>query len=151
MLAGPVLLDTDVLSEVSRANPVVVSHARAYLAAFGRFTLTAVTVFERLRGYREAISAGKPFQRQLQAFEELVSSSLVLPFDTAAADVAATIWSGCNRTMRRELGGLLIASIAISRQIPLVTRNSRHFKALGEAAGHSLVLVDWTKPSQRLP
>lgn len=151
MLAGPVLLDADILSEVSRANPVVVAHARAYLAAFGRFTVTTVTVFERLRGYREAIRVGKPFQRQLQAFESLISSSLVLPFDAAAADVAATIWSACNRTARRELSDLLIASIAISRQIPLATRNRRHFAVLGKASGLPLLLVDWTKRSQRLP
>lgn len=55
--AEPVLLDTDTLSELSRGNATVRARAQAYLAAFGRLTISSVTVFERLRGYREA---GKP-------------------------------------------------------------------------------------------
>ncbi len=63
--AEPVLLDTDTLSELSRGNATVSAQAQAYLRAFGRFTISSVTVFERLRGYRQAIQAGKPFHKQL--------------------------------------------------------------------------------------
>jgi predicted nucleic acid-binding protein len=100
----PVLLDTDTLSELSRGHPVVRERALAYLAGFGRLTITAITVFERLRGYRLAIRDGKPFERQLQAFEALVASCIVLPFDQEAASVAADIWSGAARSQRQHLG-----------------------------------------------
>src|SRR5690349_23911163 len=100
----PVVLDTDTLSELSRANPVVRGRALAYLADFGRLTITAVTVFERLRGYRAALRAGKPFERQLQAFEALVANCIVLPFDQEAAGVAAGIWSAVARRHRQQLG-----------------------------------------------
>ena len=123
MLAEPVLLDTDTLSELSRGNPAVTARARAYLSEFGRLTISTVTVFERLRGYRQAILAGKPFQRQMHAFEALSAQSVVLPFDNDAADVAATIWAAISRTQRQHLGDILIAAVAISRQIPLATRN----------------------------
>ena len=146
MPAEPVLLDTDTLSELSRGNVHVSAHARAYLTAFGALTITAITVFERLRGYRLAIRQGKPFHRQLQAFEALVGTCVVLPFDADAADVAGSIWSACTRTQRQSIGDILIAATAVARQIPLVTRNRRDFEAFTRNAGLSLRLLDWSKP-----
>lgn len=146
MPAGPALLDTDTLSEISRGNAIVRSHARAYLSEFGRFTISAITVFERLRSYRAAIAAGKPFQRQLQAFERLAEACVVLPVDAIAADIAATIWAGSARKVRQSLGDLLIASVALARQLPVVTRNRRDFEAFAKVSGERLVLIDWTKP-----
>jgi len=148
--AEPVLLDTDTLSELSRGNATVHARARAYLAAFGRLTISAVTVFERLRGYRLALLAGKPFHVQLQAFQSLVRNCIVLPFDEDAADVSATIWSACTRAQRQQLGDILIAGIAVARQIPLVTRNRRDFEALGKVAAVHLRLTDWTIGAKRV-
>lgn len=144
MVPEPVVLDTDTLSELSRGNTLVTARASSYLAEFGRLTITAVTVFERLRGYRAAIRAGKPFERQLQAFEALVANSVVLPFDQDAAAVAADIWAASTPRRRRQLGDILIASVAVSRQIPLATRNRRDFQHLTKASGVNLRLVDWT-------
>jgi len=149
MPVGPALLDTDTLSEISRGNPIVRSHAHAYLIEFGRFTISAITVFERLRGYRSAIAAGRPFQRQLQAFEGLVQGCVVLPVDEMAADVAATMWSGSARKARQSLGDLLIAAVAVARRLPLVTRNQRDFEEFAKASGARLSLLDWTKPANR--
>ena len=145
----PVVLDTDTLSELSRGNPVVRERASAYLATFGRLTITSVTVFERLRGYRLAIREGKPFHRQLQAFEALVANCIVLPFDREAASVAADIWSRVTRSQRQQLGDILIAAVATSRQLPLVTRNRRDFELLTKASGVDLRLLDWSKESGR--
>ena len=148
--AEPVLLDTDTLSELSRGNATVRARAQAYLAAFGRLTISSVTVFERLRGYRQALLGGKPFHVQLQAFEALVRSCVVLPFDEDAADVSARIWSACTRAQRQQLGDILIAGIAVARQIPLVTRNRRDFEALSKAAAVNLRLADWTTGAKRV-
>lgn len=116
----------------------------SYLADFGRLTITAVTVFERLRGYRVALRAGKPFERQMQAFEALVANCIVLPFDDDAARVAADIWSASARRHRQQLGDILIASIAVSRQLPLVTRNKGDFERLSKVSGFELGLLDWS-------
>lgn len=140
----PVVLDTDTLSELSRGNSQVRERALAYLTDFGRLTITAVTVFERLRGYRVAIRDGKPFERQMQAFEALVANCIVLPFDQEAARVAADIWSATARHDRQQLGDILIASVAVSRQLPLVTRNKRDFERLSKASGIDLRLLDWS-------
>jgi tRNA(fMet)-specific endonuclease VapC len=146
---GPAVLDTDTLSELSRGNPSVRSRAAAYLAIFGRLTITSVTVFERLRGYRAAIRAGKPFERHLQAFTALVADCIVLPFDQEAAGVAAQIWAGVTRRERQQLGDILIAAVAISRQLPLVTGNRRDFERFIAAAGADVRLIDWARPSRR--
>lgn len=140
----PAVLDTDTLSELSRGNPHVSEHALTYLADFGRLTITAVTVFERLRGYRLAIRAGKPLERQMLAFEGLVTSCVVLPFDEDAARVAADIWSAVAHRHRQHLGDILIASVAVSRQLPLVTRNKRDFERLLKASRIELRLLDWS-------
>ena len=149
MASEPVVLDTDTLSELSRGNRIVKAHALDYLAEFGRLTITAITVFERLRGYRAALRAGKPFDRQLQAFEVLVANCVVLPFDQDAAAVAADIWSAATRSGRRQIGDILIAAVAVSRQIPLATRNRRDFQQLAKASGVTLHLVDWTMVTPR--
>jgi predicted nucleic acid-binding protein len=144
MQPGPLLVDTDTLSEISRGHPLAVARARSYLVEFGRLTISSVTVFERLRGYQAALREGKPYHRQLQAFESLVASCMVLSFDDDAAGVAAHIWAAATRKQRQGLGDMLIAAVAIARQLPLVTRNRKDFDNLAKAAGLSLRLVDWT-------
>lgn len=140
----PVVLDTDTLSELSRGNLRVKQRALSYLKSFGRLTITSITVFERLRGYRMALRAGKPFAGQLQAFEALVGNCIVLPFDEEAATVAADIWSSVGRRERQQVGDVLIAAIAASRQLPLVTRNKRDFEPLARVAPAGLHLLDWS-------
>jgi predicted nucleic acid-binding protein len=146
---GPALLDTDTLSELCRGNPRVVDRARSYLETHGRLTTSAITVFERLRGYELAIHEGKPFDRQRQSFEALVAACVVLPVDNGAAAVAAKIWGRAVRSLRQHLGDILIASVAISRQMPLITRNRRDFEALAKGARLDLHLVDWTRAEAR--
>jgi predicted nucleic acid-binding protein len=84
-------------------------------------------------------------ERQLQSFQALVASCVVLPFDHDAAAVAANIWGHASRSLRQQLADILIASVAISRHLPLVTRNRRDFEALAKGARFELNLVDWTR------
>jgi predicted nucleic acid-binding protein len=82
------------------------------------------------------------------AFETLAQNCVVLPFDDMAADVAATIWASCSRSQRQNLGDVLIAAIAVARQIPLVSRNKKDFEMLAKLSGVDLHLVDWTKSTR---
>ena len=127
------------------ARSRVTAHARAYLERHGRLTFTAITVFERLRGYRAALLEGKPFERQLQQFEAFVAASIVLPFDEPAADRAALIWAALGRKHRNALGDILNAAIASARNLPLVTRNRRDFEPIAKLEFAGLRLVDWTR------
>jgi predicted nucleic acid-binding protein len=142
---GVVVLDTDTLSELSRNHPLVRARASRYLQRFGRLTITSITAFERLRGYHAALRNGRPFERQLHAFEALLASCVILPLDADAARIAASLWARATTRQRRRLGDLLIASIAMSRQLPLATRNRRDFAALGAKGVAELRLVDWSK------
>ena len=67
-MSGPVLLDSTTLSELSRGHANVTARARAHLEEHGRLTIRAVSIFERLCGYRAAILPGKPFEAHLRQF-----------------------------------------------------------------------------------
>jgi tRNA(fMet)-specific endonuclease VapC len=139
------ILDSDTLSELSRGNRSVVERARGYLERHGRLTVTAVSVFERLRGYHLALREGKPFEAQLLQFEAFMAACIVLPLDAAAAECAARIWAALGRKARRALGDVLIAGIASSRGLPLVTRNRRDFEPMATLDGAGFKLLDWTR------
>ncbi len=140
-----VVLDSDTLSELSRGHPTVTMRAREYLTHHGRFTVPSITVFERLRGYRAALRAGKPYEAQLRQFEAFIASCIVLPLDTGAADVAATIWAALSRKRQKALGDILIAAITASNGLALVTRNRRDFAPIAAVEEVDLPLVDWSR------
>lgn len=145
MTDGPALVDSDVLSELARGNPRVTRHVQAYLERHGRLTVSAVSIFERLRGYRAALRLGKPFDIQLRQFEVFAATCLILPVDRLVADRAATIWNSLGVRRRRALGDILIAATAWAHHLPLVTRNRRDFEAMLGVDGIGLELRDWSR------
>jgi predicted nucleic acid-binding protein len=106
---------------------------------------TAVTVFERLRGYREAIRDKRPYEHHLQQFQALVDASIVVPFDSTAASQASQLWAALSARQRKSWGDILIVSIAAARQLPICTRNVRDFQPMIDALGSDIQIVDWTK------
>jgi predicted nucleic acid-binding protein len=144
MAAARALLDSDTVSELSRGNAKVSERAAAYLLEHGRLTISSITVFERLRGYRVAIGAGKPFDEHLRQFQAFVATCRVLPVDTAVASHAALIWAGVSARARRALGDILIGATASAHGLPLATRNGRDFEPMTRVAGVRLALTDWT-------
>jgi predicted nucleic acid-binding protein len=144
MSPRPVVLDSDTLSELSRGHPRVSARADTHLRVHGRLTITGVSVFERLRGYRDALRAGKPFEEHLRKFEAFVATCRVLPVDETVAAEAAIIWGALGRRRRRALGDVLIAATASAHGLPLATRNRRDFEPMARIEGVELALVDWT-------
>jgi tRNA(fMet)-specific endonuclease VapC len=58
------LIDTDIFSEITKAsNRTVIGHATVYRKAFLRYTISAVTIMEVIRGHQK-----KQALRQLQHF-----------------------------------------------------------------------------------
>jgi len=145
MTTDPALVDSDTLSELSRGRRFVVTRATEYLERHGRFTISAVSVFERLRGYRRALRLGKPLHEQLRQFEMLAATCVVLPVDAAVADRAATIWAHLGTRARRAVGDILIAATASVHGLPLVTRNRRDFEPMARVEGIQLTMVDWSR------
>jgi predicted nucleic acid-binding protein len=109
----------------------------------GRLTISAITVFERMRGYRDAIRRGLPFEPHMRQFEMLVAASVVLSVDGKVADVAARLWAHSTGKVRRRIGDLLIAATASANGLPLVTRNRRDFRPMTTVPAVSLRLLEW--------
>jgi tRNA(fMet)-specific endonuclease VapC len=64
------LLDTDIFSDITKGvNPTVVGHATTYRQAFPRYTISAVSFMEVIRGYQK-----KQATRQLPNFLTAIAS-----------------------------------------------------------------------------
>ena len=133
------LIDTDIFSEITKAvNPTVVAHATAYRKAFWRYTISAVTLMEVIRGYQK-----KQATRQLQHFLTSTAAEEVLSFDRPIAELAGRITGDLERTGQPiGVSDPMIAAIAIHHGLELVTGNTAHFQRV-QQLGYKLTLVNW--------
>jgi predicted nucleic acid-binding protein len=119
--------DTDILSTVLKRNPPLPLIRRlAQIPAEEQFT-TSVTLGELLYGASKKGSA-----RLLERVRDIVlQAQQVLPFDELAAEVYGPLRATLE-SMGRPLDepDLRIASIALSRDLTLVTGNLRHFERI---------------------
>jgi tRNA(fMet)-specific endonuclease VapC len=133
------LPDTDILSEVGKGiDPTVARNATAYRGAFGRYTLSAVTVMEVVRGFQSRQSA-----RRLQQFLSAIAAEEILPFDQPAAELAGRIAGDLDRA-GQPIGRAdpMIAATALAHGLELVTGNTAHFQRIRQL-GYPLTLVNW--------
>jgi tRNA(fMet)-specific endonuclease VapC len=133
------LLDTDILSEVMRGKDVrVVEHASLYIQTYGRFTISAVTVAEVVKGFER-------LQRQadIARFMTNVRIMEVLSLTGQAAIIAGRIYGTLERS-GLPIGRMdpLIAAIALSNNLPLVTGNVLHYERL-RSLGFNLRIENW--------
>ncbi|WP_237151958.1 type II toxin-antitoxin system VapC family toxin [Oryzibacter oryziterrae] len=130
-----IVLDTNVISELSRDKPDANVLSWVDSRPPDRFLTTSISVMEMRFGL--AIMPAGRKRTELARDLDLVFNHLfagrVLPFDTEAAVICARI-----RAERRASGRPLvdiadaaIAAIALARQLPLATRNLDDFAHLG--------------------
>jgi tRNA(fMet)-specific endonuclease VapC len=138
-LVNKSLLDTDILSEIGKGvNATVARHAADYLAAFGRYTLSAVTVAEIVWGLEKRQSI-----RRLNAFRTSLPAMEVLPLADAAADLAGRIGAALDRIGQPiGLADTMIAAVALEHGLELVTGNTAHFQRVNRL-GYPLTLANW--------
>jgi len=133
------LLDTDVLSEILKGrNARVLQVAQGYLAEHARFSFSAITHYEVLRGLRanRAGAAEREFLR-------LADDSDVLPISLRVLDRAADLWAEARRGgFPRNDADLIIAATAMETRRVLVTGNAAHFAWIP-----GLSLADWRSTS----
>ncbi len=133
------LLDTDTLSEVGKAvDPVVVRNATTYRRSFGRYTFSAVSVMEVIRGFQHK----QDFAR-LNAFVASLPSMEVLPFVESTGELAGRI-AGELARIGRPIGtaDTMIAAIALENGLELITGNTAHFQRV-QQLGYPLSLANW--------
>jgi predicted nucleic acid-binding protein len=116
--------DTDVLSAVLKRDPPLHLIRRiAHVPPEEQFT-TSITLGELLYG------VSKRGRRELAARvrQLILGAAGVFPFDAGAAEVYGPLRASLETTGRRlDEPDLRIASIALSRDLTLITGNVRHF------------------------
>jgi len=131
----PVLLDTDILSELLKLrNPSVRQNAIAYTVQHGRLAFSAITRYEICRGY-----IAQKATAQLARFQIFCANSLIVPVTDSIFDRAADLWANAYQTGQpRADTDLIIAATAIESGRVLVTGNTAHFSWIP-----NLVIEDW--------
>ena len=112
------MLDSDILIDFLRRQSTTLLDALTHFSCH----LTAVTVYEI------EVTAIKSV-RQTEQFEQVLPWLTILPLDSTAARQAAAI----QRTLQQQgqvigLPDTLIAGICLAQQMPLLTRNTRHYQ-----------------------
>lgn len=124
MAQPPVLLDTDILSELLKQHPFVLQRVRTYLAEHERLAFSIITRYELLRGLR-----AKQAWAQEAAFTRLCQASLIFPLTDQIVDRAATLYGELYRQgALLPDADLLIAATALDAQRTLITNNLAHFQ-----------------------
>ncbi|MCX6162744.1 MAG: type II toxin-antitoxin system VapC family toxin [Ignavibacteriae bacterium] len=130
------VIDTDILSEFLRGNSKVIAKVDEHLQEYGFISLSIITYYEILNGllYKDA-------KKQLKIFTGFIEFNKVLPLTLRAAKVAAEIQADLRKD-GNEIGhtDTLIAGIALTNDLQLVTNNTVHFKRI-----QGLDIANWTK------
>ncbi len=120
----PVLVDTDILSEFLRGTPKVIENIERYLRSYDAINFTIITYYEILNGllYKDA-------KKQLKKFTDFANLNKILPLTIRGATQAAEIYADLKKT-GQPIGhtDCLIAGIALTNGLQLVTNNTDHFK-----------------------
>ncbi len=128
-----IVLDTNVLSALMRAQPDAEVLAWLDAQPSQSIWITSITVFESRLGL-SLLPVSKRRRALETSFESLLQDDLqnrVLPFDHGAAIEAAAIAATRQRAGRPvDIRDTQIAGIVVARKATLVTRNLRHFSEL---------------------
>lgn len=132
----PTLLDTDIVSQLVRRNPIVSQRAEAYSRERGLLQISVITYYEALNGllYRDA-------RTQLGRLQAILALSNLLPVTAESAAISARIEAAL-RQRGLSIGhtDTLIAGVALANNLQLATNNTRHFSRI-----EGLQLVNWTQ------
>lgn len=135
------IFDTDTLSHLHAGNQNVIRAIRQL--GNEEITTTIVTKIEMLRGRIDYIIKAQAnddllnAQKRFDRTEELLSQVKIISITPDSVDRLAQL---VNSSKLRKIGraDLIIASIALSHQATLVTRNLRHFKQIP-----GLIVINW--------
>lgn len=130
------LVDTDILSQFLRGNPVVFQHFENYINEFDKINISIITYYEILNGllYKDA-------KKQLKRFLEFTELNNVIPLTITSTKIAAEEYALLRKT-GKEIGhtDTLIAGIAIANNMYLITNNTAHFSRIKK-----LTTENWMK------
>lgn len=130
MIVNGIILDTNVLSELMRSQPDLTVMGWFTRQTAVTFYTTAITQSEILLGIA-LLPAGKRREALADAAEKMFGedfSGNCLPFDESCSNHYASIVANRRRSgFSITTEDAQIAAIALSRNLPLATRNTRDF------------------------
>ncbi len=129
-----VLIDTDILSYFLKGNNNVVENIRLYLDKFQQLNFSIITYYEIYSGLKY-----KDSKNLINSFLEFSNYNKIFPLSKKSVEISADIYSELRKKGKPiDDIDLLIAGIAISNDMKLITHNTRHFKRI-----KNLTIVDW--------
>ncbi|TBR61312.1 type II toxin-antitoxin system VapC family toxin [Mastigocladus laminosus UU774] len=132
----PALVDTNILSLFFRNQPLVIKNFDAYIREYGKINISIITYYEIVSGLKH-----RDAHKQLTSFLEFVSYNTVLPLTTDSTTISGDIYAKLRKkgTPVDDID-ILIAGIAITNDLILVTNNHRDFEKI-----EGLEIVDWSQ------
>jgi len=130
-----VILDTDILISFLRNNDEAVSKIEKLL---DDHYILFTTSFNTAELYFGAFLS-KNAQENLESVEKLIKKINVIPFELTQSKVYGEIRADLQKRgeMINELD-IFIATIAIEKELPIITRNTKHFEKITK-----LVIDTW--------
>lgn len=122
--AKGICVDTDVLIDfLKKKEPG--SRAYGRWANRGNVAITSITAFELLFGAR----CSEKGQKRSEEARSLIEQQCILPFDKPAAVKASEIGAELRQHGKEiEIRDLFNASICLTQNFPLLTRNKTHYE-----------------------
>lgn len=120
------IVDTDVLIWYSTGNQNTIN----LIHSFDKFSISVVTYIEIIQGVRN--------KKELNAFKKAlgVLNAQVIQIDEQISTKAMFFIEQYDLSHSMELADALIGACAVTRQLPLITGNEKHYKHLPELKIH---------------
>ncbi|KYC35678.1 twitching motility protein PilT [Scytonema hofmannii PCC 7110] len=131
----PALVDTNILSLFFRNHPLVVEKFDAYIKEYGKINISIITYYEIISGLKH-----RDAQKQLTSFLEFASYNTVVSLTTDSATISGDIYASLRKkgTPVDDID-ILIAGIAMTNDLILITNNRRDFEKID-----GLEIEDWS-------
>lgn len=130
------LIDTDILSYYFKGIDEVVKNGSKYLDFFRYFSISTMTVFEVLSGYKKI--KNKPKE---DLFLTFCQENEIIPLSQKEMEKAAELQAKLNEAgTPLNIPDIFIASSAIVNDCILVTNNEKHFRRITD-----LRLENWAR------
>jgi tRNA(fMet)-specific endonuclease VapC len=130
------LLDTNIISLLIRRDPVTTANAQNYQVEHGQYTISIITRFEILRGFKASGATTK-----LTLFQRFCGLNKVLPLTddivVKASDIYANLY---NLGTLITDADILIAATAQVHGLVMVTDNEKHFNRVS-----GLQIENWSR------
>ncbi|SNT37788.1 tRNA(fMet)-specific endonuclease VapC [Ekhidna lutea] len=127
---NPSLIDTDILSYFLKGNKQVTENFELYLKEQSKITISEITYFEVLSGL-----TFKKATKQIQEFEDFISTCEVLKLSTTSLRISANIYAELReKGVTIGTADLLISGIALANKLTLVTNNQKHYQPITKLA-----------------